>query len=168
MWKFTDLSSLTLVSSERDKVIWKYNFEFLQPFPGIKRVWEVWKSEEKKKTEILSSSACVVHATAKRVISRRWLDENGCELYSNEKRACAKLLIPKFVTFLSGRRRRIFLSYLTFLDHNSFVPLLRFSQVDLWCESSLGLAGLNSASALPLKLSAGMKSNGLLQSAGTK
>ena len=55
--------------------------------PGIK--WELWRLEETNLTFVLlSSSAYVVHSSAKQVISRRWLDEDGCEMYKNEKCTC--------------------------------------------------------------------------------
>ena len=52
-------------------------------YPGIELESVVWRSKEG--IENLWSSAHVVHLTAKQIISRRRKDENGCEMYKNEK-----------------------------------------------------------------------------------
>ena len=59
--------------------------------------------------ENLWSSAHVFHIATKQIISHRGLDENGCEMYNNEKclcKACKTTVlhcsICKFVTFFSS------------------------------------------------------------------
>ena len=54
--------------------------------PGIKLGRVVLRWEEKKLKFVLKS--CVVHTTAKQVISLCGKDENSFEIYKNEKRTC--------------------------------------------------------------------------------
>ena len=51
--------------------------------PGTKLVSKVWRLEEQMET-FSSSGHVQKNATAKQVISRRWLDENVLEMYKNE------------------------------------------------------------------------------------
>ena len=65
--------------------------------------------DQKEKNANLSPSAHVVHVTAQQVISRRWLDENDCKVYTQQKaRAkCAKLLFSIGRFYTRGRIIRL-------------------------------------------------------------
>ena len=55
--------------------------------------------DQKEKNANLSPSAHVVHVTAQQVISRRWLDENDCKVYTQQKaRAKPLFSIGRFYT----------------------------------------------------------------------
>ena len=73
---------------------------------------------EEKTIENLSSSAHVIHITAKQITSRRRLDESGCEMYKTTKslvQNCKTTVffyyqICKFITFLTLEEIRTFIS----------------------------------------------------------
>jgi len=63
-------------------------------------LWLSWRErlgEMKRKFDI----KCSRHAIAKSVIPRRWLDEYGYEMYSNEKRSCKACKTRCFILFMT-------------------------------------------------------------------
>ena len=105
---------------DKEYVIWKCNFSFLQSFLNCSKSlyfqnvlyvsWDLTRNSAsgiRRQFENLWSSADVVHTTAKQVIARRRKDENSYGMYKNGKRTCKACkttvcycLICKFLTFV--------------------------------------------------------------------